>query len=150
MIALDKLWDMDLKTIAYHEAGHVVSIRSLGGHAHIRIEEKEGADPLSEKCFTGRAHALDLPTGLDDLRVVAVAGIAAQMLADDLETAPEEVMEAIELGEIELSDTDAEYGVTPEAMERAFEILQSQWEEVEREAQWEIACFENPHRLEAK
>lgn len=135
---LQRIRAFDLKRIAYHEAGHLVVLRALGGAGDIRIWFDSTANPETTRLFRGQVRILQPPATDDHMRAVNMAGVVAESLVDDDDPDAYEIFSYIEDDIFSMSESDASLGITLEAVTLALEILAARWPEVKRLALDEI------------
>lgn len=125
---------------SFHEASHLVVARELGGDGWIRITPRLDAGP-EDRPFAGQCHFSTVPTDVEAMRMIGIAGVIAECLLDDIETCADKVEYYIEMEDIEMSASDMKFaeGFTFGTIERTVALLRRSWSKVQEAAGWEIA-----------
>lgn len=124
---------------ATHEAGHLIALKVLGGAGHVRIERRIDATP-DDRPFAGRCHIDVMPPGQEARRLVGLAGVTAECLADDPDLDVIDLEDWLLNDVLGLSETDARYttGWTVTDLEKVLALLREHWADVKREAGWHV------------
>ena len=128
----------DLQKAAYHEAGHLVALHALGGEGNIElIYHSDTTNLRKNSAYTGKVHIFRNVEG-ESLRIMALCGVASELLMLDPEATGDDLMFDFETEE--QSETDREFaeGYTDETAEAAIDLLRQHWGAVQQIAEYKI------------
>jgi len=116
----------DKRRSAIHEAGHLVVAVASGVRGRAWIYRRETPDPFTEKTWGGRFQ----PYCGSVSDVIGVAGVVAEMWCDDPTIESWQILESIELGTVEPSQTDWTLiqRISEPAIATALDLLRNQRE----------------------
>lgn len=131
----------DLRRVCIHEFAHQEVARHFGADGHVRIHDNPNGG-IDERYFGGSFHRL---TDVDvrSKRLIALAGTVAETLDDTPDLEGWQLVEWLDGGLDELSESDADIAgdFDEHDIDECIAVALSVWQEIERHAAFEAKCW---------